>query len=314
MNRRSFFRTIPFFLTGRQLLKNLSHPETNIVPYANLGNTGLMVSKLGFDCSAFHLESVSENEIGNIIHTALELGFNYFDVAPVSGTAAKKMGSSIIDVREKMILAAEIIASAENPLNTLEKSLTNLKTDFLDLVYLNLPLHWPQNFSESDCTQVIGENHDKLIQAKNQGMVRHLGIAGTNSTLIQYSIASGKAEVVKTPANLVVPHLTDLQDIVWKVAKSKHTGLVGSDILGGKNHVGEYRIPSKYYNTAFQYALDLKYHDMVMVSINSMEETVQAIQLFNHYYPSRHDSDELARRIGKKLSQKKLWRQLYHSS
>src|SRR5512147_1704299 len=60
--------------------------------YAPLGNTGLCVSRLSFGASALGgvYGRVDEAEGIRAVHTALDLGINYFDVAPAyGGTAAE---------------------------------------------------------------------------------------------------------------------------------------------------------------------------------------------------------------------------------
>ena len=55
--------------------------------YNQLGNTGLEVSNISFGASSlggvFH--EINEQEAIAAVHTALDLGINYFDVAPAYG-------------------------------------------------------------------------------------------------------------------------------------------------------------------------------------------------------------------------------------
>ena len=70
--------------------------------YSFLGNTGLYVSKLSFGASSLGGVFHEVDEIISIeaVHTALELGLNFIDVAPAyGGTRAETvLGKALVDI------------------------------------------------------------------------------------------------------------------------------------------------------------------------------------------------------------------------
>src|ERR1700691_5173748 len=75
--------------------------------YATLGRTGLRVSKLGFGGSPLGNEfgETDPAEGERAVHCAIDLGINYFDVAPYYGRtlAEKPLGAALAGRRDEGI-------------------------------------------------------------------------------------------------------------------------------------------------------------------------------------------------------------------
>ena len=73
--------------------------------YNQLGNTGLEVSNISFGASSlggvFH--EINEQEAIAAVHTALDLGINYSDVAPAYGATKSEtvLGKALRDIPRK---------------------------------------------------------------------------------------------------------------------------------------------------------------------------------------------------------------------
>ena len=69
--------------------------------YNQLGNTGLEVSNISFGASSlggvFH--EINEQQAIEAVHAALQLGINYFDVAPAYGATKSEtvLGKALTD-------------------------------------------------------------------------------------------------------------------------------------------------------------------------------------------------------------------------
>src|SRR5271170_5468300 len=113
--------------------------------YATLGRTSLRVSKLGFGASPLGNEfgEVDPAEGERAVHCAIDLGINYFDVAPYygRGLAETRLGAALVGRRDRVILAtkcgrydvAQFDFSAARIRRSIEESLQRLRTDYLDV-------------------------------------------------------------------------------------------------------------------------------------------------------------------------------------
>src|SRR5271169_3371600 len=79
--------------------------------YATLGGTGLRVSRLGFGASPLGDEfgETDPSEGERAVHCAIDLGINYFDVAPFYGRtlAETRLGTAIKGRRHQVLLATK---------------------------------------------------------------------------------------------------------------------------------------------------------------------------------------------------------------
>src|SRR5271170_6868682 len=79
--------------------------------YATLGRTSLRVSKLGFGGSPLGNEfgEMDAAEGERAVHCAIDLGINYFDVAPYYGRtlAETRLGVALEGRRDKIVLATK---------------------------------------------------------------------------------------------------------------------------------------------------------------------------------------------------------------
>jgi L-galactose dehydrogenase len=124
--------------------------------YNLLGNTGLKVSRLSFGASSlsavFH--AVDESEAINAVHTALDAGINYFDVAPAYGGTVSEtvLGKALKDIdRSRYFLSTKVGKytdpdnygndvldySAKRICQSLDESAARLGTDYFDIIHIH---------------------------------------------------------------------------------------------------------------------------------------------------------------------------------
>ncbi len=133
-----------------------------------LGRTNLMVSKSGF--GALPIQRVSFEEAKKILRKAYENGINFFDTARSYSDSEEKIGYSLLDVRNNIIIATKSPAKDKKTLlKDIETSLSKLKTDYIDI----LQLHNPDVLPDPDDTEGL---YSGLLEAKKRGMIRFIGI------------------------------------------------------------------------------------------------------------------------------------------
>ena len=124
--------------------------------YNSLGSTGLNVSSLSFGASSLGgvFRAVNEDDAIRAVHTALDLGINYFDVAPAYGATRSEtvLGKALKGIpRERYILSTKVgkytsaDAYGDDTFDyseariraSLEESAARLGTDYFDIIHLH---------------------------------------------------------------------------------------------------------------------------------------------------------------------------------
>ena len=123
--------------------------------YANLGKTGLQVSRICLGCMSYgvsergaHTWSLSEEDSRPFFRRALELGINFFDTANVysDGTSEEITGRALRDFarREEVVIATKVHGRMRSDANgsglsrkaifaEIDASLKRLGTEYVDL-------------------------------------------------------------------------------------------------------------------------------------------------------------------------------------
>ena len=158
--------------------------------YRKLGSSDLEVSALGFGCWPLGNEWTEANDQSSheTVKEAINLGINFFDVAPVYGFghAEKVLAKAIKGKRDQIYIASKCglrwddsknikrNLSRESILEEIDLTLKRLDVDYLDLYQL----HWP------DPNTPLEETISTLNELKQQGKIRNIGLSNYNVFLI----------------------------------------------------------------------------------------------------------------------------------
>ena len=153
--------------------------------YRTLGRTGLKCSEVGLGTWAFASQiygSVPEKEALATIGTALDLGINFFDTAPLygdkerNGISEEILGRGLGGNRERVLVSSKFgrystDGAAPNfhavrARESVEGSLRRLGTDRIDVLFFHSP------FGTQDIHDDVWEELDRL---KQEGKVRFVG-------------------------------------------------------------------------------------------------------------------------------------------
>ncbi len=155
-----------------------------------LGRTNLEVNKNGF--GALPIQRCNMAEAVEILKKAYDNGINFYDTAHFYTDSEEKMGNAFEDIaRDKIYLASKTAAETpEEFWSDLKTSLKSLKTDYLDLYQFHNISFVPK---EDD------ELFKAMLEAKEKGMIRHIGITTHKITFAHESVESGLYETLQYP-------------------------------------------------------------------------------------------------------------------
>ncbi len=157
-----------------------------------LGNTGIIANKNGF--GALPIQRIDTDSAVKLIHMALDGGINFFDTARAYSDSEEKLGIALEGVdRHKYYIATKTASkTGKEVLADLETSLRLLKTEYIDIYQLHCA---PKCFRPGDADGV----YDAVLQAKEQGKIKHIGITAHLFHVAQEAIESGLYETLQYP-------------------------------------------------------------------------------------------------------------------
>ena len=156
-----------------------------------LGKTGIVVEKNAF--GALPIQRVTQEEAVRLLRKAYDGGMRFFDTARFYTDSEVKLGQAFDGMREKVYIATKTSATtAENFWKDLKTSLGNLRTDYVDLYQFHNPAFCPKPGDGSGL-------YEAMLEAKEQGFVRHVGITNHRLSVAKEAIESGLYETLQFP-------------------------------------------------------------------------------------------------------------------
>ncbi|MBZ9622020.1 aldo/keto reductase [Clostridium sp. FP2] len=187
-----------------------------------LGRTNLMVTRSGF--GALPVQRVSFEEAKKILRKAYDNGINFFDTARAYSDSEEKIGYSLADVRNKIIIATKSHANDRKTLlEHLQISLKNLKTDYVDI----LQLHNPDILPNPEDPEGV---YAGLLEAKKRGLVRFIGITNHKIKNAMDAASSGLYDTIQFPLSSLS---ADIDLSLIKECSERNVGLIAMKALSG---------------------------------------------------------------------------------
>lgn len=247
----------------------------NGMEYNNLGQTNLKVSKLCF--GTLSLGPLQANldmaTCTGLIREALDYGINFFDTAELYQTY-DRLGAAIKEFgRQSFIISTKSYAyDEETAKRSLDKALTEMKTDYIDIFSLH----------EQESSHTI-KGHTKALEyfqkMKSEGVIKAVGLsthyidavnAGTDSPLIDV------IHPIINISGLGIQDGTRLQmEQAIKKAYKAGKGLYAMKILGGGNLIDKAE-------ECMDYILNFDYIHSAAIGMRTSEEIKINALRFNH--------------------------------
>jgi len=187
-----------------------------------IGNTGLKVNKNGF--GALPIQRISMKEAVYLLRKAYDHGINYYDTARFYTDSEEKLGEAFADCRSKIIIASKTGATTvEEFWKDLHTTLTNLKTDYLDLYQFHNPSYCPTPGDK------VGL-YDAMLVAQRQGKVRFIGISNHRQAVALEAIEKNIYDTLQYPFS----YLSNDEDAaIVEAARKRGMGFICMKALAG---------------------------------------------------------------------------------
>jgi len=174
--------------------------------YRTLGDTGLLISTLGFGTMTFHggcgsfraIGSVDQPTADDLIKSSIEAGINFFDTADVysEGESEKTLGQSLKSLniaRKDVVIATKVSgrtglgrndvgASRSHIMDSVDASLKRLQTDHIDLYQIH----------GNDILTPVEETLNALDTLVRSGKVRYIGVSNWQAWKISKALTISK--------------------------------------------------------------------------------------------------------------------------
>ncbi len=187
-----------------------------------LGKTNITVEKNSF--GALPIQRISKDEAVRLLRKAYEHGVTFYDTARYYTDSEEKVGEAFAGMREKVYIATKTGAqNAEDFWKELHTSLEKLQTDYIDIYQFHNPSFCPK---PGDGTGL----YEAMLEAKNKGMIRHIGITNHRLSVAKEAIESGLYETLQFPFCYLAAE-PDLELV--QMCKEANMGFIAMKALSG---------------------------------------------------------------------------------
>lgn len=223
-----------------------------------LGKTNIVVNEVGL--GGIPIQRVDQNVANKLIDQMEKEKMNFIDTARGYTVSEEMLGLALEGRRHKFILATKSMSrDYESMKRDIEISLSNLKTNYIDLYQLH-------NVS-------IGENYEgallALQEAKKEGKIKHIGITTHSIEVLEKVVDENKFETIQFPYNIVETQA----EKVFEKAKRTNIGVIVMKPLAG-GAIENAKI-------AMKFILDNENISVVIPGMESIDQIIENNRIIN---------------------------------
>lgn len=188
MDRRDFLKSSLQVTTGAVVLGGASGTAAaatekkislaGAIPERAFGKTGHVLPILGHGGSAmvnqweasYNVPLPDVEKRAEMVRHAYDKGVRYFDTARVYGESEGIMAQGLEGVRDNVYIATKVAAPAQAARRSVEKSLEQLKTDYVDCMQIHSPV------IEAVGAQGGMKIYEELEKMRSEGLIRFIGV------------------------------------------------------------------------------------------------------------------------------------------
>ncbi len=227
-----------------------------------LGKTRLFINRVGL--GGIPIQRVNLNDVVRLLDYLQDNGVNFIDTARGYTCSEEYLGLALKGRRNEFIIATKSMSRTyEKMKEDIEISLHNLQTSYIDLYQVhNLK-------SEEEFNLLMSENgaYKALLEAKNEGKVKHIGITSHSYEFLDKIIEMDLFETIQFPYNIV----EDKNKEIFKKAHQKGLGTICmKPLAGGAIENGK---------LAIKYLLNDKNVDVVIPGMKNILEAKENVNV-----------------------------------
>lgn len=257
-----------------QPVQGVSEP----LPHRVLGKTGERVPVLGLGTAPGGM-GLSDFDAVDVIHVAIDHGITYLDTAPGYVRAQIQLSEVLSDRRDEVFLVTKTLANTAAEVQAiLEQSLTDMKTDTVDLTFVH-------SVGSLDPERILAKDGALagLREAQKRGLTRFVGFTAHHKTSHALRLlAEAELDAVMFAMNYVDRHTYDFQGEPLSLARAKHLGVAAMKVFGGAPDM-KYEKPTRSllarsgadHQKAIDYALTLPGVTTAVVGMFSVSEVIE---------------------------------------
>jgi aryl-alcohol dehydrogenase-like predicted oxidoreductase len=227
----------------------------------------------------------TEAEAIEIVNTAIDRGIRYFDTAWIysEGQAETRLGKVVKDRRPEMWIATKVYdTTAGGARRQLETSLSRLQTDYVD----EWRLHNVYDYARLDEFTGRGGALEAAVQAREEGLVRHISISGhTDPQILVEALDRFPFDSALIAVSALDHFILSFAEEFLPVANARGVATIGMKVLGLGSLTHEVE-------RALRYAFGLPV-STVIVGMESMAQLEQNLAIAESFTPLT-DEERLA--------------------
>ena len=145
---------------------------------------------------------IDDEESIKAIRAAVDAGITTIDTAEVygGGHSEQIIAKAVADIRDRLVYASKVFANHlkyDLVIEACDRSLSNLKTDYLDLYQI----HWPSGSFDNEPVP-IEETMRALNKLKEDGKIRAIGVSNFNRHQLEEASQYGRIDSLQPPYSL----------------------------------------------------------------------------------------------------------------
>jgi predicted aldo/keto reductase-like oxidoreductase len=189
------------------------------------GNTGIALTRLGL--GGIPIQRVSETEAVETVLHAVEKGVDFIDSSRVYTTSERRIGLALKQTDKKVFLASKSYERTAGGIRKdIETSLKEFQRSYIDLYQCHF-VKSPEEYQ-----QVVASDgaFEGLCQAKEEGLIGHMGITSHSLDLLSHVIDDGRFESIMVCFSFLEPAA---KETVIPSALEKNIGVIAMKPFSG---------------------------------------------------------------------------------
>ena len=286
ITRRKFINTAVAASTTAVIIPQLSCRDSDSynvkqLPTRKLGETGIEVPLIIVGCGSRFMSIRDEDQALELLEYALEHGLYYWDTAANYRndqiSSEERIGKLLKNRRREVFLATKVgQRDGESAKKTIERSLTRLQTDYIDL----LQVHSIKSVEDVENLGKKGNVLEVLHQYQQEGTIAHIGFTGHTS-----AAAMKKAAEMYDFDTMLIAMNHQRQEQRFEEQAVPAAGNKGMGVLAMKVVRPRETIKSLNPRELIHYALSLDHISAAVVGMDSLAILKDNIDLIHNFQP-----------------------------